>query len=304
MNSNQDIILPSADGKLKLSMHIETCENPKAIVMFSHGMAEHKERYYDFIHFLKSNHYLCVIHDHRGHGESVLKKEDFGYFYDDSGKEIVNDLHIINEYMKQQYPNLDRYLFSHSMGTLVSRNYIQKHDDQIKKMVLCGPPFNNKGAHLGYYLAKLWAKLFGDKYRSKLIHKMAFGSFDKKFGGLIENEWICSDQNQVDFYNQNPKCGYIFTINGFQCLFHLVKQCYKQSAYQVKNKQLKMLFISGEKDPVIGNQNKFMEEIHFMKHLGYHNISNFLYPELRHELLNEKNKEMIYQDILNFFESN
>lgn len=303
MEINQDIILASADNKLNLSIHLEGPENPKAIIIFSHGMAEHKERYYDFIHYLNKNGYLCVIHDHRGHGDSVQNTDDYGYFYDDSGQQIVEDLHVIIKYMKDHYPDLDRYIFSHSMGTLVSRNYLQKYDDEIKKIVLCGPPFYNKATHIGYYVAKLIATLFGEKYRSKLIQKMAFGAFDKKFGGLIENEWICSDHKQVELYNNNTKCGFIFTTNGFQCLFHLVKNCYKNSAYEVKNKRLKMLFIAGSDDPVIGNENKFIEEIKFMNDLGYKNTNYILYPHLRHELLNERNKDNIYQDILNFFES-
>lgn len=303
METNQDITLTSADNKLELSVHIEGPKNPQSVIIFSHGMAEHKERYYDFIHYLNKNGYLCVIHDHRGHGESVQNVDDYGYFYDDSGQQIIEDLHVIIQYVKDHYPNLDCHIFSHSMGTLVSRNYLQKYDNGIKKIILCGPPFYNKAAHIGYYIAKVMAALFGDKYRSKLIQKMAFGAFDKKFGGLIENEWICSDHKQVELYNNNSKCGFIFTTNGFQCLFHLVKNCYKSSTYQVKNKQLKMLFIAGGDDPVIGNENKFMEEIKFMNDLGYKNTSYILYPHLRHELLNERNKDQIYQDILNFLKS-
>lgn len=109
-----------------------------------------------------------------------------------------------------------------------------------------------------------------------------------------------SDHKQVQAYNNNGRCGFIFTTNGFQCLFHLVKNCYKRSAYQVKNKQLKILFIAGSDDPVIGNKNKFMEEIKFMNDLGYKNTSYILYPHLRHELLNERNNYHIYQDILDF----
>lgn len=303
MNINKDITIPSSDHKLTLSLHIEGVAQPKAIIVFSHGMAEHKERYYDFIHFLNEHNYLCVIHDHRGHGESVLHPDDYGYFYDDSGKAIIEDLHVVVEYMKKNYPSNDIYIFSHSMGTLVSRNFLQRYDDKIKKIVFCGPPFNNKGAHLGYIIAKLMAKLFGEKYRSKLINAMAFGSFDKKFANSIANEWLCSDLTQVKLYNNNSKCGYIFTTNGFQCLFHLVKNCYHKASYLVKNKELKMLFIAGSDDPVIGNETKFMEEITFMNDLGYSHTSHILYPGLRHEILNEKNKNDIYQDILNFLET-
>lgn len=54
-------------------------ELPKGIVQFSHGMAEHKERYFGFMNYLSDQGYICVIHDHRGHGESVEDKSDYGF---------------------------------------------------------------------------------------------------------------------------------------------------------------------------------------------------------------------------------
>ncbi|NBL00365.1 MAG: alpha/beta fold hydrolase [Erysipelotrichia bacterium] len=292
----------SSDRQLSLSLHIEPCKQAKAMIVFSHGMAEHKERYYDFIHFLNQHDYLCAIYDHRGHGDSVKSKDDLGYFYDTHGHLIIEDLHLVINYMKTQYPNLDVYIFAHSMGTLVARNYLQKYDNEIKRIVLCGPPAYNPAASLGYYLAKLLAKCYGEKHRSQLLQDLAFKSFDKKVKASIINEWICSDIEQVKQYNQNDKCGYIFTTNGFQCLFYLMKHCFNEQAYQVNNQKLAMLFIAGEDDPVIANQKKFMKEITFMNELGYTNTRHILYPHLRHELLNEKGKEQIYEDVLHFFE--
>lgn len=298
---NKDMLIHSSDQKTKLALHIEGMLDAKAIIVFSHGMAEHKERYYDFIHFLTQQGYLCAIHDHRGHGDSVANPDDYGYLEDENGEFIVQDLDVIVNYMKQQYPNKEIYLFAHSMGTLVARCYLQKHDQKIAKTVLCGPPYNNKGAAIGRTLAKILAKLHGDKYRSTFIQKIAFGSFDKKFNASIANEWVSSDIKQVENYNKNAKCGYIFTTNGFQCLFALVRSTYRKKAYLVNNKELALLYIAGGDDPVIGNKKKFLNEIQFMKKLGYRNIHYILYPKLRHELLNEVGNENIYQDILNFY---
>ncbi len=115
-------------------------ESPKALVVFSHGMAEHKERYFDFMKYLSAHGCVCVIHDHRGHGGSVKSKEDYGFFYTEEEAGIVDDLHTVMQVVKKRFPDLPCYLFSHSMGTLVARCFMKKYDGEIDKLVLCGPP--------------------------------------------------------------------------------------------------------------------------------------------------------------------
>ena len=117
--------------QLKLDGIIISCENPKGIVQISHGMCEHKERYINFMNFLSNHGYLCIIHDHRGHGKSIKDKNDLGYFYDNGHLAIVEDLHQITLMIKQQYPHLPLYLLGHSMGSLVVRCFCQKYDQDI-----------------------------------------------------------------------------------------------------------------------------------------------------------------------------
>ena len=110
---------------------LEPKEKPKGIVQISHGMSEHKERYYEFMKYLSENGYICVIHDHRGHGASVKNKRDLGYFYTEDINYIIDDLYQITKYIKNKYPDLKINLFAHSMGTLVARGYMQKYDNEI-----------------------------------------------------------------------------------------------------------------------------------------------------------------------------
>mgnify|MGYP002590410670 CR=1 FL=1 len=152
---------------------------PRGIVQFSHGMAEHKERYFDFMNFLAKNGYLCVIHDHRGHGASVKQPEDLGYFYTEDASAIADDLFQVTQWIKARYPGLPLMLFSHSMGTLVARNYLKQHDDAIEKMVLCGPPTQNALTPIGIGLAKLLIHLRGPARRSRLIQQLTFGAYNR-----------------------------------------------------------------------------------------------------------------------------
>lgn len=274
---------------------------PKGIVQISHGMAEHKERYFDFMEYLSSKGYVCVIHDHRGHGASAKEINDLGYFYTEDISYIIEDLYQVTEYITSRYKNLNLYIFSHSMGTLVSRNYLKKYDEKIQKIILCGPPTENKLAGVGIFLAKLTKVLKGEKYRSRFLNTLTFGSYNTKH--KIENGWICSNEKAVEGYNKDNLCGYIFTTNGFINLFKLMKEAYSKKNWQVKNKNMPIFIIAGKDDKVIQNEEKFNHLKSFLHSIGYVNIKSKLYEGKRHELINEDNHMEVYQDVLNFIEN-
>lgn len=271
---------------------------PKAIVQFSHGMSEHKERYFDFMNNLVDNGYICIIHDHRGHGTSVKDKHDLGYFYTEDINYIVDDLYQVTEYVKDKYPDLDVILFSHSMGTLVARNYLKKYDDKITKLVLCGPPTENPLAGLGIWIAKVLKLFYKKNTPNKLLNTMTFGKYNTE--KKIANAWVCSDKEQVEKYNNDVLCGYIFSTNGFINLFELMKEAFQPKGWQMKNENLPIFLIAGEEDPVIQNVEKFHQLIEFLKKRGYKDTNFKLYEGMRHELLNETNKQLVYEDILEF----
>lgn len=271
----------------------------KGIIQISHGMSEHKERYFDFMKFMSEQGYVCIINDHRGHGNSVEKESDFGYFYTEDQNAIVEDLHQVTEYIKNKYKKLDVFLFSHSMGTLVARNYLKKYDAEIKKIVLCGPPTYNPLTPMAIGIAKFLKIFQGEEIRSKFLNRLVFGSYNKGYNK--PNEWICSNPEVIDEYNENKKTGFIFTINGFINLFKLMKGAFDKKDWKPNNADLKILVIAGEEDPVIQSKRKFNDLIEFLKDVGYTNINSKLYENKRHELLNEVGKGEIHQNIAEFF---
>lgn len=174
-------IKSNRDG-LPLELAITLPEGaPMGAVQFLHGMAEHKERYYDFMHYLAGHGYICVIHDHRGHGASVRDSSHLGYFYTEDSSVIVDDAHQVTEYVKNKYGPLDLTLFGHSMGTLVAREYLKRYEDQINRVVLCGPPTENSVAGMALSLAKLSKPFYGEYSTNKLLNKLAIGPYNKKF---------------------------------------------------------------------------------------------------------------------------
>ena len=132
------------------------------------------------------------------------------------------------------------------------------------------------------------------------MNKLTFGNYNKGYDK--ENAWLSKSTNNISIYNDDELCGFIFTTNGFINLYKLMSQAFRTKDYQVKNKKLNILLIAGEDDPVIQSEKKFKELEIFLKNVGYKNIESKLYKELRHEILNEDEKDIVYNDILNFIE--
>lgn len=293
----EHLIIKSEFDQLPLDVIVLRPSHPCGIMQFSHGMCEHKERYLDFMNYLYQRGYVCIIHDHRGHGKSIREEMDLGYFYKDGYIGIVEDVHQLTLWIRKQYPQLPLFLFGHSMGSLVVRCYCQKYDQDINGLFVCGSPSQNPMAGLGIKLAQYYTKKKGDHYRPSLIQKLAFDAFNKKFDKNIPNSWICSNQDVVSWYNQNPLCTFTFTSNGFESLFQLVKMTYSNHHWQVNHPQLPIRFIAGYDDPCIQNEKKFQQAVNHMHQLGYQNVTSHLFKHMRHEILNEKGKFLVYEHI-------
>ena len=267
------------------------------VVLVVHGMCEHKERYIEFLKFLSNNGYVCVVYDQRGHGQSIRKEEELGYFGNNKNV-LVDDLDAIVNYLKKKYNKVPLILFGHSMGSLVARSYLQKHDDKINKLILCGTPTYNPLSKIAIILSNMVCFIKGDKKRSKLLNSLSVGAYNKGFD--INNAWLSYNKSNVEEYNKDDLCGFVFTNNGFNMLFHLLDDVFKAKEYYVKNKNLPILIIGGSDDPVIGGKNKFDNLYDFFAKLGYINVSKKLYSKMRHEILKEKNNIKVYKDITNF----
>lgn len=273
---------------------IEPVGIPKAIVVFSHGMAEHKERYYPFMQYLAKHGYVCEINDHRGHGGSITEKAGLGDFGTNKVRAISDDIQQMVEYMQDKYPGIPTYFFGHSMGTMVGRMYLQDYDASIDKAVLCGAPSASNTSLKGSFKI-LWRNFWAPH---KVHSSKTFEAFDK---GGPKNNWLSVNEENVKAYNADPLCGYPFTNNGQYHLNRMSKQIAKDN-WGIHNPDLPIFFIAGEDDPAIGNPEVWANLIKFVESQGYNTVSRKLYPGLRHELLLEINKEQIWADVMAFFD--
>lgn len=279
-----------------------TQTNAKGVVQIVHGMCEYKERYEGFIDYLTQNGYIVFAHDHRGHGGSVTANENLGYFGDKKGEAIVDDAALVTDEIRRLHPGLSVTLFGHSMGSLVVRAYIQKYEEKIDKLIVCGSPSKNSLAGFGLMLNGVISAFRGKKYRSRLMANASTGGGDDKFPGEGKNAWLTRDKTVVEKYNADEKCNFVFSCNGFSNLLHLVKNAYKKKKYPAKHSDLPIFFMAGADDPVIGNEKKWLAAQQFLRDVGYKNVTGKSYPKMRHEILNELGKEQVYADALAFIE--
>lgn len=303
----REFTLQSNYDNLALSCAEYTAEgvtqtNAKGVVQIVHGMCEYKERYEGFIDYLTQNGYIVFAHDHRGHGGSVTANENLGYFGDKKGEAIVDDAALVTDEIRRLYPGLSVTLFGHSMGSLVVRAYIQKYEEKIDKLIVCGSPSKNSLAGFGLMLNGVISAFRGKKYRSRLMANASTGGGDDKFPGEGKNAWLTRDKTVVEKYNADEKCNFVFSCNGFSNLLHLVKNAYKKKKYPAKHSDLPIFFMAGADDPVIGSEKKWLAAQQFLRDVGYKNVTGKSYPKMRHEILNELGKEEVYADALAFIE--
>ncbi|MDO5292385.1 MAG: alpha/beta fold hydrolase [bacterium] len=276
---------------------------PKAVVQILHGMCEHKERYLTFMEFLAEHGFASIIHDHRGHGESVRHKDDLGFMYENGAKAIVEDANQINRIARKQFPNIPLYMLGHSMGSLVARAYIKKYDRVLDGLIVCGSPSNNKLSGLGIQLSKAGGMILGKKKRAVMISDIMFKhNNDDIENPKSVNSWICATDSVVEEYDNDDLCGFIFTYNGMENLCKLVKTVYEKDNWHMNKPELPIWFISGKEDPCRGSDKKFMEAVEHLKNVGYENVSHKTYKGMRHEILNEADHMKVFTDVVSQLE--
>lgn len=275
----------------------------KAILQISHGMVEFIERYIPFAEFLTTKGYMVVGHDHIGHGRSVATQEDWGYFCENNPSDIVvADMHKLRTLIQEEHPGIPYFMLGHSMGSFMLRKYLAVHNDNLRGAIIMGTGFiPGNMTSLALKLTAIVTKFRGSKYRSKLIQSLAFGADYKGFdmtGENPENSWLTKDVDIVKAYYNEPRCTYMFTVNGYKGLFEAVNFCCNVENAKKLPRKLPLFFVSGEQDPVGGLGKGVKQTYDMYKEVGMLDITYKLYKDDRHEILNETDKEKVFQDLL------
>lgn len=284
----------------------EDASGIKGSAVIVHGMCEHKGRYDETVGFLSGHGYVTVIFDLRGHGGSVRSSDDLGYFYETGYEGLIEDLkEIIDEtkaYTAERTgKDVPCVLLGHSMGTLISRCFLRKYDDAVDRVCLFGCPSKRGGMLPGLLIAKTIALFKGAKGHSKLVDALVGGAFEKPFRKEGRPfAWTNSDPEQVRMYLEDPLCGFRFTLNGYINLIAMTMLTYRDGGYTMKNPSLPIRFFSGKDDPCAVSEKKLGDAIRLLKKQGYSDTKGKMYPGMRHEILRERCKETVREDMLGF----
>lgn len=276
-----------------------------AVVQLVHGMAEYIERYRPFAEHLALQGILVVGHDHMGHGDSVKRRDEYGHFAAEQGSQmLVRDIHRVYRMTKEQYDGVPYVLFGHSMGSFLVRLYLCCYGSGLDGAILCGTGcLPAPLLHVLMTLCRAEASVKGWKYRSRWLQWMTSGNYNLRFApNRTEADWLCRDQAAVDAYVADEKCGFPFTLNGYYNLFLTLYKIVRPEYLNRMPRDLPVLFISGEKDPVGDFGKGVRKAAALFEKTGMRNVTCRLYPNDRHELLNELDRYAVYEDVLDWMQ--
>lgn len=302
MIRKEEFYFDSRDGEHKIHAvkWVPEVEKPVCIVQIVHGMAEHIDRYDEFAAYLANKGILVVGDDHLGHGKSVSPGEPYGYFCkEDAPTVLVRDEHRLKKMIQEQYTGVPYIILGHSMGSFITRNYLLRYGSGINGAIIMGTGLPPKPAAVGALVLATVQRVFcGAGHVSKLIDRAAFGSYNKRIKSpKTDFDWLSANEENVQRYLEDSLCGFVFTVNGFQTLFKLIRNLYDREKLNSMPKNLPVFFVSGAEDPV-GDYGKGVERVYqSYKDIGMQNVQMKLYPGDRHEILNETDREDIFADI-------
>ena len=279
---------------------------PKAILQIAHGMVEFIDRYEWFAEYLCSKGFLVTGNDHIGHGGSVNYESDWGYFTKYNGNRILeDDIHKLTTITKEAYPNLPYFLLGHSMGSFYARQYICDYGNELDAAIIMGTGFEPLiTVKAGMLVCRVIALFKGWRYRSNLVNNMAFGAYNKQFEPVrTRADWLTKDEKIVDWYINEPRCSFLFTLNGYYNMFKGISRLHDKNLLAKIPKDLPLLFVSGQDDPVGANGKEVQTSYQSVVDAGVSNVNIKLYPNDRHEILNETDKEQVYEDLYDWLDS-
>lgn len=303
----------STDEKSRLHGYIWWPEGdvaPRAAVQLVHGMAEYIGRYDEFARYLTDEGFVVFGHDHIGHGESVASKEEWGDLPVHGGTDIlVEDVHRVRtEALARisgaygEMPPL--FLFGHSMGSFVVRAYLSRHASGLSGAIICGTGFMApRTSAMANALARTIARVRGASYRSKLLDKVGVGAYAQDIeDAQTPLDWLSHNRDNVSRYIADEQCGFMFSAGGYATLTDLMRFVCTPACTDAYPKDLPLLYIAGTEDPV-GECGEGVSQAADLAHAsGVVDVRCRLYAGMRHEILNERGRKVVFDDIIGWME--
>jgi alpha-beta hydrolase superfamily lysophospholipase len=276
---------------------------PVAALQIVHGMQEHALRYDHFARWLNEHGIAVYAEDHIGHGSSIGSMDDIAHFpRKGDWQRQVDILHELTLKIKSGSPGLPVFLLGHSMGSVLTQSYMIRYGTEADGFILSGairqPVLM---ANFGIDLSKILSFFFGARDRSRLIIKLGYGQYNKHFRpNRTGADWLCSKNQVVDDYIASPLCGVPLTNMFYRNFFNGFRFIAKPKNLKKVPDGKPVLIIAGKDDPAgfFGKAPQKIKELQIKYAKADARLK--LYPGMRHEILNEKDREMVYKDVFSF----
>ncbi len=244
--------------------------------------------------------------DHLGHGKSVTDESQLGYYARHDGNFcLLGDMQQLREDTCRKYPDVPYFLLGHSMGSFLAREFIEKFGEGLSGAIIMGTSYQPMAKlNLAIGLTAVFQKARGGHYRSKMIDNTALGSYNVSFEpARTKSDWLTRDEAAVDAYEANPLNQFMFTVNGYYNLFRGLRYAQRRENLNKIPKDLPILVVSGQNDPVgeFGKGPKIVAETY--QETGIKDVTLKLFPDDRHEILNELDKETVDRYLLDWIEA-
>lgn len=273
---------------------------PKAAILLLHGMQEHSGRYLDFVRYMTKRGFAFICYDHAGHGHTAKSNAEMSFFRKKKPDALLLDnAKKMAFFMQTQFPETPLILMGHSMGSFIARLILKQAHRLFSGAIIMGTGASNPAAILFrplLYLVNIIAPKKRSKYLNKFFSKMNNSQFRNEQPNDGTN-WLSANLASRQAFLADELCGVDFSNNAFYGLINLSIKATKTNWVDSLPRQFPMLFISGTDDP-IGNFGKGVEKtVNNLKKQGFTNVSIYLFSGMRHEILSEKDKQSVYNNI-------
>lgn len=291
---------PSSDGRHTVAGYRFPVENPRAVVQISHGMIEHTGHYTELISRMNGAGIAVFSNDHLGHGRTAASEEEYGVFGARGAREFVlRDLYTVTGIARSEYPDLPLILIGHSMGSFLARLYAARWGAELDGLVILGTGGPNPMLPVGKLTSAVSSLLFGARHRGKMISKLAFGTYNSRYGkGEPKDAWITRDREVLDRFRDDPASHFLFSVGAFGELFSMIGEVNTKKWAKSLPADLPIFLGSGDMDPVGGWGKGVSKVAKLLENAGCTKLTFRLYPGFRHELHNEIGRDEFYRDLL------
>ncbi|CAF1454123.1 unnamed protein product, partial [Adineta ricciae] len=274
------------DGLSIVTYRWNTNQPPRAAIQLTHGMGEHALRYGEFARALNAKGIVVYAQDQRGHGATATLTKTIGSLGHDGWQMLINDIHLLVQYVRSENPNIPLILFGHSMGSFAVQQYLLDYSREIDAAILTGT-----------VALDLLAAAFDPDQPFEL------SSMNTPFQpARTDFDWLSRDVSMVDAYINDPLCGFGLDKESIKGMFAGGQRMVNTEAVQQIRKDLPMLISVGELDPIHQQMVGVQVLVDRFQAAGLKDVTFKSYSEARHEVLNETNRQDIVNDILDWIE--